>query len=140
MRIRMVLSSLAVAALAACGGDGVTEPIVEREILMNPSFVTDINPIFQTRGCASGACHGSGAGGLTLTSSAAENYGRLVGVQAAGEPFQLVAAGDAQNSYLVIKIEGRQTSGTRMPRGGNPLDAVDTGNIRNWIDNGAANN
>ena len=140
MRIRIVLSSLAVAALAACGGDSITEPVAEREILANPSFVTDINPIFQARGCASGACHGSGAGGLTLTSSASVNYGRLVGVQAAGEPFQLVAAGDAENSYLVIKIEGRQTSGTRMPRGGNPLDAVDRGNIRNWIDNGAPNN
>ncbi len=140
MRIRNVLSSLAFTALAACGGDSITEPVAEREILANPSFVTDINPIFQARGCASGACHGSGAGGLTLKASAAENYGQLVGVQAAGEPFQLVAAGDAENSYLVIKIEGRQTSGTRMPRGGNPLDAVDRGNIRNWIDNGAPNN
>ena len=47
---------------------------------------------------------------------------------------------DAQNSYLVIKIEDRQTVGTRMPQGGNALDSIDVSNIRNWINQGAKNN
>ena len=139
MRRTIILGIVWALALVACG-DSTVAPGLEREILDDPSFASDINPLFQTQGCSSGACHGSGAGGLTLTASVSDNYSRLVGVQAIGEPFQLVAAGDAQNSYLVIKIEGRQTSGTRMPRGGNALDGVDRANIRNWIDNGALNN
>ena len=131
---------LGAVALAACGDDGITDPGEQREVLANPSFAADINPIFERRGCSTGSCHGGGAGGLTFTGSASGNHGRLVGVQALGESFLLVAPGDAQNSYLVIKIEGRQTSGTRMPRGGNPLDGIDQANIRNWIDNGAQNN
>lgn len=126
--------------LTACGGESVTAPTAQREVLTNPSFMTDINSVLLQRGCASGSCHGSGAGGLTLTENATTNFSRLVGVQAVAEPFQLVEAGDAQNSYLVIKIEGRQTRGSIMPRGGSPLDAIDKANIRNWIDNGAPNN
>lgn len=140
MRSRTILVLVSGVLLAACGGESVTEPTVEREILTNPSFVTDINSILLQRGCASGSCHGSGAGGLTLNESATTNFSRLVGVQAVAELFQLVEPGDAQNSYLVIKIEGRQTRGSIMPRGGSPLDAIDKTNIRNWIDNGASNN
>ncbi len=51
-----------------------------------------------------------------------------------------VIAGDAQNSYLVKKLEGRQTVGARMPLNGAPLDNIDLTNIRNWIDQGAQNN
>ena len=140
MRSRFVPILTVGVLVAACGEGGVTEPVPQREVLTNPSFANDINSIFQQRGCASGSCHGSGAGTLTLTANAVENYDRLVGVQAAAEPFQLVAAGDAENSYLVIKIEGRQTQGAQMPRGANPLDGIDQANIRNWIDNGAPNN
>ena len=50
-----------------------------------------------------------------------------------------VIPGNAQDSYLVIKIEGRQGVGSRMPVGG-ALDAVDITNIRNWINEGAKNN
>jgi len=140
MRYRTVSLLAAGLFLAGCGDDGVTDPIPQREVLTNPSFATDINSIFQQRGCSAGSCHGNGAGALTLTASATENYDRLVGVQATAEAFQLVAPGDAQNSYLVIKIEGRQSQGGQMPRGANPLDGIDQANIRNWIDNGAPNN
>jgi hypothetical protein len=43
------------------------------------------------------------------------------------------------NSYLVIKLEGRQTVGTRMPQAGSlPTNALQ--NIKNWIDKGAKDN
>ena len=45
----------------------------------------------------------------------------------------------AYNSYLVIKLEGRQTIGVKMPLGGS-LDAVRLQNIKNWINKGANNN
>jgi hypothetical protein len=53
------------------------------------------------------------------------------------ENFLRVAPGDAQDSYLVIKLEGRQAAGSRMPLTGCCLDDIDIGNIRKWIDNGA---
>ena len=48
--------------------------------------------------------------------------------------------GDPDNSYLVIKNEGRQSVGSRMPLGGAAQDEIDQANIRNWIAQGALNN
>jgi hypothetical protein len=62
-------------------------------------------------------------------------------VQATTEPQRiLVIPGNAEDSYLVVKLEGRQTIGQRMPLGRAPLDSIDMGNLRNWIDRGAKNN
>lgn len=136
-----MIPMVAALTLAACG-DGPMGPDGERQILAQPSFSTDINEIFQRRGCSSGSCHGApgGRAGLELTASAAANYAMLVDVDATSESFKRVLPGDATNSYLVIKIEGRQTEGGQMPLGGTPLDDIDQTNIRNWINNGAPNN
>ena len=132
-------------AVAACGGSDVPTGIEEEtggeNEIENPSFATDVSTIFTARGCTAGNCHGGGAGDLILSADPATNYANLVGVQANGEPsFQLVEAGDAQNSYLVIKLEGRQSSGGRMPLGRAPLSTAEIQTIRNWIDAGAPNN
>jgi hypothetical protein len=53
-----------------------------------------------------------------------------------------VLPGDVANSYIVIKLEGRQTVGAKMPIGGS-LDAVslqNIQNIKNWINKGTKNN
>jgi len=132
--------------VAACGGDSSTTPgddggeAGERTIKAEPSFAQDINEIFQRRGCSTSGCHGTGAAGLTLTTSATANHAALVGVQATAESFPLVAPSDATNSYLLIRIEGRQSVGQRMPLGSSALDAIDQTNIRNWINNGARAN
>jgi len=131
-------------AAVACGGSDVPTGIEDPgggEPVQNPSFATDVNGIFIARGCTAGNCHGGGSGTLNLSSSAPGNYANLVGVTAAGEPaFQRVEPGDAQNSYLVIKLEGRQSSGGRMPIGRPALSAAEIGTIRNWIQAGAPNN
>ena len=129
--------SLALALFAAaCGGDDPTSlSPPQREIKAQPSFANDINEIFQRRGCSSG-----GQAGLVLSAGASANYAMLVNVQATSENFLRVAPSDADNSYLVIKLEGRQTVGQRMPRGAAPLDDIDMTNIRKWIDNGAPRN
>ena len=44
-----------------------------------------------------------------------------------------MTAGKAPESYLIIKLEGRQGVGGRMPFGGAPLDAIDMQSIKNWI-------
>lgn len=145
--MRVILATLATTAfLAACGGDG-DSPMApgnggdDRVVLMNPSFSTDIQEIFVRRGCSAGQCHGSGAGGLTLTSSAAANHAVLVGVESTSESdFVRAEPGDPDNSYVVIKLEGRQSVGARMPLGAPPLDDIDLANIRNWITAGAQSN
>ena len=127
-----------------CGG-GPSEPDpggssqTVREILDDPSFNTHILDIFDREGCSSGACHGPGeSAGLNLEREFA--YANLVGVAATQEGYERVTSGKSAESYLVIKIEGRQQSGTRMPPTGSALDAIDIGNIKNWIDQGAKNN
>ncbi len=145
--MRVILPALATTAfLAACGGNG-DSPMApgnggdDRVVLMNPSFSTDIQEIIVRRGCSAGQCHGSGAGGLTLTNSAASNHAALVGIEATSEPgFVRVEPGDPANSYVVIKLEGRQSVGARMPLGAPPLDDIDLTNFRNWITTGAQNN
>ncbi len=148
--MRSFLSAIIVAGLAivalACGGDSSTGPggnggnTNGREIKADPSFSSDIIEIFTRTGCSASSCHGSASqGGLDLRASAA--YGELVNVAAEGEPSKTrVIPGDAQNSYLVIKLEGRQSFGSQMPEGGAPLDNIDLSNIRNWITQGALNN
>jgi hypothetical protein len=68
------------------------------------------------------------------------SYGELVDVPATSEPFPRVDPGNPDGSYLVIKLEGRQSVGDRMPQTGASLDSIDLTNIRNWISQGAPNN
>jgi hypothetical protein len=142
----MVLAVLL--AFAACGGDSSTGPDMggnggnsgdSRVVKLDPSFQSDVQEIFDRRGCSASSCHGSAeAAGLRLTDGS--SHSELVGVPATTEAGTRVIAGDAQASYLVIKIEGRQNVGGRMPVGGSALDTIDVKNIRNWIDQGAKNN
>ena len=86
------------------------------------------------------SCHGAArSAGMDLRKGAARS--NLVGVTSTGDPTQTrVIPGDAQNSYIVMKLEGRQTAGSRMPLGGAPLDNIDLTNIKNWINKGAKAN
>jgi hypothetical protein len=62
----------------------------------------------------------------------------LVGVSSAQEPaFQRVEPFDANDSYLIRKLEGRISVGGRMPLGGTPLPQADINVIRQWITDGA---
>ena len=145
---RSLTLSLAVAAaltLGACGDSG-TGPDDDggnngntRTIVADPSFATVIQEVFNRRGCASGSCHGSTqAAGLSLTSST--SYANLVNVTATQSAAARVIPGDANGSYLIVKVEGRQTVGARMPFGGAVLDNIDLTNLKNWINQGAKNN
>lgn len=110
-----------------------------REVKEDPSFASDIQDIFNREGCTNGACHGVGASaGLNL--EVGQSYASLVGVASTQEGFERVTAGKAPESYLIIKLEGRQGVGARMPLGGTPLDAIDMQNLKNWINKGAKNN
>jgi hypothetical protein len=125
------------AAFGACSGGsdggGGTAPATE-----NVSFTDDIQPIFNSS-CASSLCHGTAeSAGLNLTQGS--SYDELRNVTSTSEPPKLrVAPGNAAGSYIVIKLEGNQTVGDKMPRGGS-LSSAQITSIRTWIDEGAENN
>jgi hypothetical protein len=135
---------LAALALSSCGDTGPTSSTDTsttgtRSIQATPSFASTVQEIFSRKGCTSSSCHGSAQmAGLDLRSGA--SYASLVGVRATSESIVRVIPGNADGSYLVIKVEGRQSVGARMPQTGSPLDAIDLTNLRNWIDQGAQNN
>ena len=144
---QMLSPVLICVVLAACSAsDSPTDPggtpADARTIKANPSFANDITEIFMRRGCAGSNCHGNGAGGLTISTSGSANHERLVNVTSPMSGEVYVIPNDAQNSYLVKKLENRQGSGngSRMPVGGSALDNVDLTNIKNWINTGAQNN
>ena len=145
-RRQIFLPIVASLFLAACGDSSPTDPgggaVDTREIKSNPSFANDVVEIFTRQGCTAGNCHGNSAGNLTLTSSASGNHARLVGVTSPNSGEVYVIVNDADNSYLVKKLEGRQGSGngSRMPLAGGTLDNIDLTNIKNWINTGAPNN
>jgi len=95
-----------------------------------------------TPSCAVSGCH-TGPTGNTLPtgmdlSSADASFASLVGVASLQQPaLSRVSAGDADNSYLVQKIEGTAASGARMPLGGGMLDQALINDLRDWIANGA---
>lgn len=139
---RLTVLAAVATVVVGCSSDSPSEPDIEdpRVVKQNPSFATDIQEIFTRNGCATSGCHGgaSGSGGLNLGASSA--WDALVGVTATAEPIPRVIPGNANDSYLVIRLEGRQTVGDRMPLGGTPLDDIDLTNVRNWIAQGAQRN
>ena len=144
MRRVCVLGFLALfpLALGACG-EKVTDslPFLERvEVIQgDPSYSRVIQEIFNRRGCAASACHGSTQkAGLDLR--AGNSYASLVGVPSVQVSAARVIPGNPVESYLMVKVEGRQSVGERMPKGWPPLDDIDLGNLRNWIAQGAKAN
>ena len=105
-----------------------------------PSFANVVHEILERRDCTRGMCHGGGAGYLALTFSVDGNYQNLVNVPARAQPSTLlVKPGDADASYLMMKLQGT-APGALMPLGLAPLSEEDLNNIRDWINGGAANN
>ncbi len=108
-------------------------------VIADPSFSQDIQSIFNSS-CAVSGCHnGTAQAGLNLSQGVA--YVNIVNVNSSQVPGKKrVLPGDAQSSYLVEKIEGRQSAGLRMPLNRGALNNTQIQNIRNWIDRGAKDN
>ena len=137
----VVLGSL----LAACGGSAIPtapgghhdEPQLDRMIMRFPEFKEHIQEILVRNGCTDSNCHGIGQGGMTLGPDADRNYTSIVNVPSESETeFFRIEPFKAANSYLVIKLEGRQRVGALM----GPIDNIDLTNLKNWINYGAPNN
>ncbi|MGB3860849.1 MAG: hypothetical protein WBF32_10790 [Candidatus Aminicenantaceae bacterium] len=127
--------------LYQCGSDSPNEPSTPEPdtIISDPSFSQHIQPIF-TNNCALSLCHVTGnITELDLSQSVA--YSSIVNVDSRQDrSYKIVLPGNSTDSWLVIKIEGRQTLGLRMPPSADPLSDVRIQNIKNWVDRGAKDN
>lgn len=99
------------------------------------SFAKDIMPIFEQH-CLE--CHrpggeGERSSGLDLSSHRGLMRGTRFG--------PVVIAGNSLSSTLVILVEGRADKSINMPHGNRPpVEATQIKQLREWIDQGAANN
>ena len=94
-------------------------------------------PTCSNAGCHAGPTGNTLPGGMDLTNADA-SFASLVGVASLQVPaLSRVTANDADNSYLIQKLEGTAAGGVRMPLGGAPLDPALIADIRTWIANGA---
>lgn len=144
---QVVTAALAAAfSMAAAGCDESISSLAGPTPNLRPTFSSIRTEIFQN-GDSSGRvaciqCHNPGGrlftGGLDL---ATDPYTSLVGVASRDNPGAVrVVPGDAENSYLLHKIEGRQgIVGLQMPRLGPPLTSGQIEIIRRWIAEGARN-
>lgn len=98
----------------------------------NVSYAQHVQVLFNQT-CALVGCHSQAEPGDQLRLDTYENL--RFGVR--GIP--VVIPGDAQNSRLVMKIEGR-ADGARMPLNRNPLNQNQITGIRTWINEGAQRN
>ena len=109
----------------------------------NPSFATNIQPIF-TKRCSIGGCHSLASARGQLVLVAGHAYDSLVNKPSSLVPGEFrVVPGDAAASWLVAMIEeddAARLDNARMPLGGQPLTRNQIATIVNWIENGALRN
>jgi methionine-rich copper-binding protein CopC len=114
--------------LASGGGGGTVPLTADFQSIQQNVFTPICSP------CHSGA---SAPEGLML--DAAHSYNLLVGVPSTEVPtFDRVKAGDPNNSYIILKLQGSNgIVGSRMPLNEPPLPQSTIAIISQWITNGA---
>lgn len=128
-----------VALLLACaGGDSAADTA---DSGLGAPTLTNVQAQVFTPSCAFSGCHGEGKGSANLSLQPGVAYAALVGVPSDGDPTQTrVVPGDADASYLVMKLEGAEgIVGDGMPDGV-PLEAERIQLVRDWISEGAQDN
>ena len=136
-----------IAGIALAGCDESVSNLVGPRPQLRPAFSSIQNLSFENADSsgrpACVQCHNAGgqffAGGLNLEHAVA--YGNLVNVASRDKTGETrVIPGNAESSYLIHKLEGRPTiAGARMPLNGPYLTAGQIDVIKQWIDEGAAN-
>ena len=138
---------LIVMTITAVGCDERMRDVAGPTPGLQPTFSSIQRDIFSTPD-ASGrvactGCHNAQSAAVNgnLNLAGASAYGQLVNVPSTGRTGALrVIPSDAENSYLVHKLEGRPgISGERMPPGGPFLTAPQIDVVKRWITLGARN-
>jgi hypothetical protein len=137
------LTVLVIGLSAGCGGgSSPTQPSptpapAPAPPALQPTFSSIQANVFSTR-CS--PCHSGATPEANLRLVGADAYANLVNVASTQRSLRRVAPNDSDNSYLIHKLEGRgDIVGLRMPP---PpfVTSTDMQIIRQWIDQGAANN
>jgi hypothetical protein len=142
VRIPSVLGLLSITLAAACGGGGggaapPVDPPATATFARIQSEVFDVS-------CTSSSCHTAIGRAGSLILEGTDSYDALVGVApanpiAAGDGMQRVYPGDADKSFLYMKLSHGLTDGMglSMPWGGPYLDPPSLAIVRAWIEAGA---
>lgn len=121
--------------------DGEIRAQLTNDVVVVPVLATldDIQAKVFTPVCS--VCHTGGGVGLPGSmdlSTADASYAALVSTTSNSvAELQRVAESDPDNSFLLDKLEGRQTVGARMPFRGTPLSDDTIAAVRAWIAAGA---
>lgn len=103
--------------------------------ILQPTFASIQTEVFDAL-CIN--CHIGATAPLGLRLDSMSSFALLVGVASSQEPgLLLVDPGSPDDSYLIRKLEGTQSTGGQMPLGGTPLPQADIDMIRQWILDGA---
>ena len=138
---------LLLAGATACGDDSPTAPTPTTPTTPTTPAVGNLTATLSSiqREVFNPACvvhHGPSDAQAGLDISEGLSFDNLVNVASTQVGYDLVTPNDAENSYLIHKLEGRAgIVGARMPVGGSSFltdDAIDV--IRHWINDGAQNN
>jgi mono/diheme cytochrome c family protein len=120
------------------------EPVATPTVAVDDVTFTQLQAEIFTPHCATQFCHSAQAqaGGLVLEAGAAfDNLVAATPTNATANSSGLlrVDASNADNSYLLIKLEGPDTAalGARMPLIGTPLSEAQIDLVRRWIEAGA---
>ncbi len=131
-----LLFSLAVFFVACDHQLPMTQP--PPPAVLTQATLSSIQANIFTPKCSNPGCH-IGPGGGPMSLKAGDSFGALVGINSVyGRP--RVAAGNANNSALYLKVIGNNAVGSRMPLGLPALSQAETDSIRAWINRGALNN
>ena len=125
---------------ATAGGDFEAEFTVQRPVVIGPTL-DQIQAVVFGPSCATSNCHNSDARANLDLSNADLSFMELVGVTSVQQNnLLLVEPFNADNSYLIHKLENDPgISFAQMPPAG-LLDPAVIQEIRNWINNGADRN
>jgi hypothetical protein len=132
-----------VVVVSACPGEG-TGPNGNGNGNGTPTFAADIQPIFTAR-CALSNCHIGSSPAASMNLGEGQAHSNIVNVTSTQVPaLNRVLPGNPEQSYLVLKIEGRagEVGGvnTQMPLANCCLTSSQISAIREWITAGALNN
>jgi len=136
--MRLALLLTAVLLWASCGGDDSTvgPDGSDGAGQLTEASLAQVSEVFAIS-CAFSGCHSGGdpAAGLSLEGDFAA---RIVGVASEQRSdFLLVAPGNPDESYLLLKVRGDDEIISQQMPPGNPLPAEQVEIIRAWIASGA---
>ena len=127
------VSLILLSTLTACGGSGGNEPNITVE-----ATSTSIQANIFNLSCALSGCHAGPSPEESLSLEEGVSFTNLINVISAQDAsFLRVNPGDADNSYLIQKLEGTASTGARMPLNRSALPQQNIDAVRTWINNGA---